>query len=122
MRKLLVLALLSVGLVWVFGNVPCVADAVEATAPVAADLQAWQAPDDSFMAAVAVKSNFCPDRDPEPVRFPVDDAGSVCIAPSTMCYPGQKENRDISTGCCYFTCSNQCEYVLTAFTQGTPCP
>lgn len=120
MRKLLVLALLSVGLVWVFGTVPCVADEVEATAPVEVDLQVWQDPDDSFMAAV--KPNSCPDRDPEPVSFRVDDVGSVCIAPSTMCYPGQKENRDISTGCCYFTCSNQCEYVLTAFTQGTPCP
>jgi len=120
MKKLPVLALLGVGLVWTLGNVPCAADEAEATAPV--DLQVWQDPDDSFMAAAPVKPNFCPDRDTEPVGFRVDDSGSVCLAPSTMCYPGQIENRDISTGCCYFTCSSQCEYVLTAFTQGMPCP
>jgi hypothetical protein len=103
MRKLLVLALLSLGLVGGLGDASSGAGEIE-------EEVRWQ--------AVEVDSGA--EDDIKPVR--VEDPNPMCLAPSTMCYPGQKENRDISTGCCYFTCSDQREYVLTAFTPGVACP
>ena len=121
MRKMFVLAAIFLA---VLGAVGLASTAEEPMAANSSEVrfEIPQQPVADFLSAPSTEPTQCTGTGGEVAVSTIVIAANPCTGISGTCSPGATWNIDQTTGCCFYTCGNNCKWANTGYTSGTPCP